>query len=788
MTQLLHTGEPEQRRANRLAGESSPYLLQHAHNPVDWYPWGPEAFEAARQRDVPIFLSIGYSTCYWCHVMERESFEDEATAAVMNANFVCIKVDREERPDVDDIYMAATQIMTGRGGWPMSCFLEPEHLRPFWCGTYFPKEPRAGMPSFVQVLEGMSALWNDRRDQVIAQSESVAQSVRQNLAADHEPVPVGQAQITQGVGHLLRTFDRTHGGFGGAPKFPQASNLFLLLEARADAGDDDTQTAIDTALKTTLDNMAIGGMNDQVGGGFHRYSVDNTWTVPHFEKMLYDNAQLATLYARAATLDDDAFYRRTARRTLDYALREMTAPGEPGATGFYSAQDAEVDGREGLNYLWTPEQMRDALSPDDAELAMTLYALDKGPNFRDPHHPDDPAQNVLRLRGRPDRLAPTMGMSENYLLAAMDRINERLYEVRATRKQPRLDDKILTAWNGLLLEALAHGADLFEDVRYFEAGDHAARYILEHMRTDNGDLLRVARAGSAKTPAFLEDHAMLITGLVALHRSSFSRDAWRLDAAIDTANRAHDAFADPDGGYFDTRADQDDLFVRTRTSYDGALPSASSVMLGALLDLHETTRDDLWLDRAIGTLASLSAQISASPASTVNATRHLLRLLRLHKELGDRVDFDSPDTPPPAPDRAGVEVLASVERVKVAPDAPASFKLRLKIPPGFHIVSAEPGEGGEGLVPLRVGLVRGQGVAVFADYPQGETLDLGIPGVGAINVHHGAIEFEVALELAPGVGPTPGAPVLGVTFQACNDTECLLPQTVELDVEIKIEN
>ncbi len=779
-------GQP---RANRLAGESSPYLLQHAYNPVDWYPWGSEAFAAARERGVPIFLSIGYSTCYWCHVMERESFEDEATARVMNEHFVCIKVDREERPDVDDIYMTATQVMTGRGGWPMSCFLEPEKLRPFWCGTYFPKEPRPGMPTFVQVLGGMHEVWTQRKGEAIQQSERIAQNVIQNLATTREPVPVGQVQITQAIQHLLRSFDRIHGGFGGAPKFPQASNLFLLLEARKDAGDDDTRTAIDAALRTTLDKMAIGGVNDQVGGGFHRYSVDNTWTVPHFEKMLYDNAQLATLYARAAASDDDAFYRRTARRTLDYTLREMTAPGEPGATGFFSAQDAEVNHREGLNYLWTPESVRAALAPEDAELAITLYGLDQGTNFQDPHHPDDPAQNVLRLSDRPEHLARAMGLSEDNLLATIDRINAALYDVRATREQPHLDDKVLTAWNGLLLEALAGGADLFDDVRFFEAGDHAARYILEHMRAEDGTLLRVARAGSAKTPAFLEDHAMLITGLVALHRSGFSRNGWRLDAAVEIANLAHDAFADPQGGYFDTRADQDDLFVRTRTSYDGAVPCASSVMLGALIDLHEATGEDVWLDRAIGTLASLSPQISDSPASTVNALRHLLRLLRLHQELGDRVEFgEAKNAPlPVAAAQSHVEVHASAEQVKLDEQTPASFMLRLVVPEGMHMVAADPGEGGEGLIPLRVGLVRGRGVAVYADYPEGELLDLGIEGVAPIRVHHGTIEFEVAIELAPGVGATPGNPVLGVTFQVCTQRECLMPRTVELDVEIQLD-
>lgn len=780
--------QPSAGAPNRLAHESSPYLLQHATNPVDWYPWGPEAFEVARERDVPIFLSIGYSTCYWCHVMERESFEDGATARLMNERFVCVKVDREERPDVDDIYMNATQTMTGRGGWPMSCFLEPERLRPFWCGTYFPKDPRPGMPTFTQVLEGMSQVWSERRDEAIQQSEQVAQAVHQNLATPREPVPVGQAHVAQAIQHLLRSFDRLHGGFGGAPKFPQPANLLLLLEASKDAGDEDTRTAIEAALRTTLDKMAIGGLHDQVGGGFHRYCVDDTWTVPHFEKMLYDNAQLATLYARAGEAEGDALYKRVTRRTLGYVLREMTGPGEPGSAGFFSAQDAEVNHREGLNYLWTPESVRKALPEPDAELAIRLYTLDKGPNFQDPHHPDDPAQNVLRLADQPEHVARSLGIDEGELLAALDRINSTLYEARAKREQPHLDDKVITAWNGLMIEALAIGADLLDDIRYYEAADHAAKHILTHMRTEQGDLLRVSRAGSAKTLAFLEDHAMLIAGLVALHTSKHSRDQRHLDGAIEIANLAHGAFADPEGGYFDTRADQTDLFVRTRSSYDGALPSPSSSMLGALLDVHDATGDDVWLDRALGTLASLSPHISDSPASTVNSTRHLLRLLRMHDQLGERVDFGgAAAAPSPTANETNVEILASVEQVKIDESTPASFKLRLVVPEGMHMVAADPGEGGEGLIPLRVGLVRGQGVAVYADYPEGELLDLGIEGVDPIRVHHGDIEFEVAIEHAPGVGASPGEPVLGVTFQVCTSTECLMPRTLELDVDVQID-
>jgi uncharacterized protein YyaL (SSP411 family) len=382
--------------ANRLSRETSPYLLQHAHNPVAWFPWGDEAIAEARRRDVPIFLSIGYSTCYWCHVMERECFESEEIARQMNDRFVCVKVDREERPDLDDLYMTATQLLTGHGGWPMSVFLEPQGLRPFWAGTYFPPEPRHGVPSFPQVLDAMSRAWTERRGEVLEQAASVAEGVRQHMVSEEAPVGLGLPQVTEAGRDLLKRFDRVHGGFGGAPKFPQPVFLEFLLDLRAAAADDATRDAIDQAVRRTLDRMAIGGVFDQVGGGFHRYSVDERWLVPHFEKMLYDNAQLAQVYARAAVVYSDDFYATIARRTLDYALREMTS--SEGA--FYSAQDAEVDGREGGNYVWTPEEIRAALPPEDAGFAIKVYGADAGPNFRDPHYPDSSSTNVLFLRER----------------------------------------------------------------------------------------------------------------------------------------------------------------------------------------------------------------------------------------------------------------------------------------------------------------------------------------------------------------------------------------------------
>ncbi|MBX3322543.1 MAG: thioredoxin domain-containing protein [Phycisphaeraceae bacterium] len=770
---------------NRLIDATSPYLLQHAHNPVDWYAWGDEAFAAARTRDCPIFLSVGYSTCYWCHVMERESFEDEATARLLNARFVAIKVDREERPDVDELYMLATQLMTGHGGWPMNVFLDPHSLKPFWCGTYFPPEPRHGMHSFTQVIEGMAIAWRDQRDTVIAQADRLAQSVADALSHHAGPISLSPTINETAVSHLLRQFDRTHGGFGGAPKFPQPAFLDFLLAARDHVAEDDTRSAIDLAVRTTLDRIALGGIHDHVGGGFHRYAVDATWTVPHFEKMLYDNALLAATYTQAARVYDDNFYRRTLRRTLDYVLREMT---DPHSGAFSSAQDAEVDTREGLNYLWTPDEVRTVLGPD-AEFALAVFGLDKGPNFKDPHHADAPAANVLRLAHRPEDLAAQMGLSLEDFLARLDRVSDALLAARGQRKQPHLDDKTIVAWNALMIRALATASVVLDEPRYLDAAIRASRFILASMRDPGGNLLRIHRAGTSHTPAFLEDHAAMIRALVALHDAAPDTDlggSSPLEAALDLADRAHTLFSDEHGSFFDAPAGATDLFIRPRSTYDGAIPSGCSLMLAALVDLAaHTTRTDI-PHRAAALLASLSSQIAASPTSTVLATQTLLRIM-LMPTIRDLLPEDDaaprPDQYPGQQTAQPVSVFADVDAVTVAPGEPAVFHVELRIAPGYHIIAADPGRSDMALSPLRVGLTRGQGVAVYADYPTGEPLETD----PALLVHHDLVSFAVALEHAPGVGASAGKPVLGVSFQACSSEACLAPAAVALEIDITID-
>lgn len=804
---------------NRLARETSPYLLQHAHNPVDWWPWGPEAFAEARRRDVPIFLSIGYSTCYWCHVMERESFESEEIAALMNRHFVCIKVDREERPDVDNLYMTATQIFSGRGGWPMSVFLEPEHLRPFWCGTYFPAEPRPGIniPTFPQVLEGMTGAWTNQRAGVIEQAEGLASAVREHLAAATAPVPVGKRDVERAIERLLQSYDQTNGGFGGAPKFPQTVYADFLLDARTQAADKDTRDAIDRAVQGSLDAMALGGIRDHVGGGFHRYAVDATWTVPHFEKMLYDQALLARLYTRAARVYDDTEYKRVVRETLEYILREMT--NHHG--GFHSAQDAEVDGKEGLNYLWTPTQLAEVLDPGEAEFAAEVYGLTNGPNFQDPHHPDEPPANVLRLAARPNTLAARFSLSRDEFLMRLAKVNRTLYAARQKRKQPRLDDKALAEWNGLTIAALAGAAELFKDHRYLDAAERAANFVIEHMTDDAGRLLRSWRDGDASIPGVLEDSAAMLTGLLAVHRAVVARDGQALGTAstpyLEHAARLHDlaradfgAATDADdatgnGGYFDTRADRDDLFVRSRTTYDGATPCGSSLLLHALLDLAEAATNPAdksrYLDEAVALLRALSPALSRDPLATVNSVRALLRLLATDRSRQDTDTFTTIDTPdtedtheepcPESPDTSPVEIYSEGETLHLAPDKPTETMLLVRIADGYHVTAADPLAGDKAnnpalaLTPFRVHMIGGTGLAAYADYPtgtpHGTSHDL---ADDTFLAYESEFELRVAIEQT---GPVTGHPRLAITYQACTDTECLLPRTVKLDLDIKPE-
>jgi uncharacterized protein len=630
---------------NALAAETSPYLRQHAHNPVDWLPWGPVALARAREEDKPLLVSIGYSSCHWCHVMERESFEDERTAALMNEGFVCVKVDREERPDVDALYMEAVQSMTGHGGWPLNVFLTPEQL-PFYGGTYFPPEPRHGMPAWTQVLQAIGETWSQRSEEIRAGGEGLRERLSGGAGLKPSAEPIEASALDVAVARLRDSFDPVNGGFGGAPKFPQASVVeFLLARAGGRAGppedaDSENAASVDAKRPTiestasagpeaqmalrTLRAMAGGGIHDQVGGGFARYSVDASWTVPHFEKMLYDNALLARAYLHGWQLSGDPRLEEVCRDTLDWALREMRGP----ESGFYSALDADSEGVEGRFYVWTVGELRDALG-EDAEAAIAWFGATEQGNFVDPHHPA-PGLNVLEDRGQAasSPAAPVAAGAGPGAPGVPDqptraRIRTRLLEVRERRVRPGLDDKRLASWNALMIAALAEAGAVLEESRYTEAAVACAEFVLRDLRDADGRLLRTYNDGAAKIDAYLEDHAFLLEALLVLFEAT-CEERWFVEATA-LADILIARFSDPEnGGFFSAAADGGEaLIARRKDLEDSPIPSGGSSAAMGLLRLSELTGDSEYERQALGVLALLRDIAPRHPT----AFGHLLQVL-----------------------------------------------------------------------------------------------------------------------------------------------------------------
>ncbi len=586
---------------NALAQETSPYLRQHASNPVDWLPWGPAALAAARERDVPLLVSIGYSACHWCHVMEHESFEDARVAAVMNEEFVCVKVDREERPDVDALYMEAVQGMTGHGGWPLNVFLTPEQL-PFYGGTYFPPEPRHGLPSWTQVLHAIAETWREQAAEIRAGGERVREQLAGGARLEPSAEPFDAGALDAAVARLRESFDTVNGGFGGAPKFPQTPVLEFLLRH----GEREMSLA-------TLRAQARGGIHDQVGGGFHRYSVDAAWTVPHFEKMLYDNALLARAYLHGYRLSGDEELARVCRATLEWALREMRGP----EGGFYSALDADSEGVEGRFYVWTVRELEDVLGAD-ADAAARWLGVSEGGNFVDPHHPE-PGLNVLTDRS-PAASRPNPETRE--------RIRARLGEARAARTRPGLDDKRLTSWNALAIAALADAGAVLggeDGLRYLDAAERCAEFLLRELRDGEGRLLRTYSEGRARIDGYLEDHAFLLEALVVLFEATCA-ERWLTEARA-LADQTIERFADPArGGFFSTAADGEALIARRKDLEDSPIPSGASSAAVGLLRLAQLTGEARYEQHAVGVLRLLHEIAPQHPA----AFGHLLQALQLH--------------------------------------------------------------------------------------------------------------------------------------------------------------
>ena len=601
---------------NRLAQEKSPYLLQHAHNPVDWYAWGEEAFARARREQKPIFLSVGYSTCHWCHVMERESFENDQIADLLNRNFVPIKVDREERPDVDRIYMTFVQSTTGSGGWPMSVWLTPD-LEPFFGGTYFPPENRWGHPGFASVLTQIASAWQTDREQIVDSARSVVEQLKQHVAVEpaHGGVVFDAATLDSGFAIFRRSFDARLGGFGGAPKFPRPSVHNFLLRYQARTGN---QEGRDMVL-LTLREMARGGMHDQLGGGFHRYSVDDRWFVPHFEKMLYDQAQLATSYLEAFQLTGDAQYADTARRIFDYVLRDMTHPDG----GFYSAEDADsvIDPAhpehkgEGAFYIWSAGEIRD-IAGDAAGLIAYRYGVREEGNVDNDPHNEFTGKNILYQAHTVDETARQFGRTVEETRMALARAEGALLAGRSKRVRPHLDDKILTSWNGLMISAFALGGAALEEVRYRDAAHRAAEFVLGRMYNEDSDnpvLLRRYRAGEAAIPAFLDDYALFVQGLIDLYEAQGNFHYLRFAVALTEKMRA--LFEDPVGAYFSAVAGDASLVLRAKEDYDGAEPSGNSVAAMNLLRLARITNRAEFREAAQRTFAAFGTRLAHAPVA-----------------------------------------------------------------------------------------------------------------------------------------------------------------------------
>ena len=582
---------------NRLASETSPYLLQHAGNPVDWYPWGREALDRARAENKPVFLSIGYAACHWCHVMAHESFEDEETAALMNRYYICIKVDREERPDLDGIYMAATVGMTGQGGWPMSVFLTPDGV-PFYAGTYFPPVPRHGMPSFRQVLTSLAEAWANRRDEVDRATNSLLAYYRQESHISSEDHPAIDPQISeQAVQALGAGFDLVNGGWGKAPRFPQPMTIEFLLAYHARTGD---ATALAMA-ETALTRMAAGGIYDHLGGGFHRYSTDSRWLVPHFEKMLYDNSQLARVYLHAWQVTRNERYRQVAVETLGYVAREMMHP----QGGFFSTQDADSEGAEGKFYVWTPDEFDRVLGPSSS-LIREYYGVTQGGNFE--------GSNILHTPVLPEQFAAKHRMPYEQFAQLLSDAKSRLFAARSQRIRPARDEKVITAWNGLMLAASAEAARVLQRDDYLSIARRNASFLLWELRAADGRLWRTWKAGGgARLNGYLEDYSHVIEGLLALYQTTFEM-RW-FTAARELAERMIARFSAGDGTFYDTSDDHEPLITRPRDLQDNAIPAGNSMAATVLLKLAALTVDFSYSDLAEKAIGQLQHSFAKYPTA-----------------------------------------------------------------------------------------------------------------------------------------------------------------------------
>ena len=614
------------KKPNRLIREKSPYLLQHAHNPVDWYPWGGEAFEKAKREDKPVFLSIGYSTCHWCHVMERESFEDDEVARVLNRDYVAVKVDREERPDVDHVYMAVCQAMTGQGGWPLTVIMTPEK-KPFFAGTYFPKKSMYGRVGLLEILERIAEAWKGRRTDLLQVGDRVTEAMR-TLMVPAGPGELSEEILTGAYKQLSSRFDERYGGFGGAPKFPRPHDFLFLLRHWKRTGE---KRALEMVEKT-LQEMRRGGIYDHLGFGFARYSVDERWHTPHFEKMLYDNALLAIAYLETYQATGKETYARVAREIFTYVFRDMTSP----EGGFYSAEDADSEGEEGKFYVWTPEEILDVLGKETGGLFCECYNVTPAGNFE--------GKNILHQIGISlSAVAARHGMSEDELERVLEEARQQLFRARERRVRPHRDDKILTSWNGLMIAALARGARVLGEEEYAEAAERAANFILHRMRREDGRLLARYRDGESALLAYLDDYSFLVWGLIELYEATLRVEYLR-EAADLTREMIHLFGDDKEGGFYFYGRDGEELITRPKEIYDGATPSGNSVAACNLILLARLLADPQFEKEAERQLKAFAETVGKSPMAHTFFLTALQFALGPTREIVVAGDPERPDT------------------------------------------------------------------------------------------------------------------------------------------------
>jgi len=787
------------RPANRLAKETSPYLLLHAHNPVDWYPWGPEAFARAKAEKKPIFLSIGYSSCYWCHVMERESFMDPEIARFLNEHFVSIKVDREERPDVDQVYMAALQAFS-TGGWPMSMFLLPDG-RPFYGETYLPPRDRQGISGFLTVLSGIDKAWREERGEIERAADGLTEIVRRKLGSSgsRRKPALTLAFAAAGRAALAEQFDPEFGGFGfnaqnpRRPKFPEPVNLVFLLDqerrdrrkkgvTRDSAGS--PAAASLSAVKPgradplfmvlfTLDRMARGGIRDQLGGGYHRYATSRYWIVPHFEKMLYDNAQLASVHLMAFELTGDARWRDEAEATFAFVAHTMTAA----EGGFFSALDAETESGEGAYYVWSRDEVKDVLGAGpDVEVFSQVYGLKRESNFEGGRYvllqPRPLAEQADKLRTTPEKLEALLSPLRTRMLAA-----------RENRPGPLRDDKIITAWNGLMIAAYADAYRILKNDAYRRAAEKCAEFLLSRLREPGGRLLRTYRAGQARLPAYLEDYAFLVHGLLRLHAAT-GESRW-LDQARGLTDRMIADFSDTqEGGFFFTASDHESLLTRSKDPYDGALPGANSVAVLDLLAISRATGEKSYLEPARKTLESLSTALSQNPAAMP------LLLVGLQEYLDARADHVLPGSSgeaalAPVPNRPVTASARIADAQEPAPGRVLEATVSIAIKEGWHIYANPTGV--DVLKPTTLVLDPGQAAAdLHVDYPPGQTKVLGSLGTEKVALYEGNVNipFRVTLPRDARAGKTTVR--LRLNYQPCDDRVCLAPASLAIPLEVSV--